>query len=149
MNRVSAPSTLSIDHLQVPLQTQSITASNCISRHFQFRPPSSHDHGLPVHLHSPRNTASKCIFEFTRSRPPSASPISLHYSLQVHLWVHSIMAPTGSPNSLHYTLQVRTIMASKFISILAQLRPPSTSLSSPDCGLQVHPYVPSMGVPKC
>jgi len=48
--------------------------------------------------------------------PPSSRPISLNHGLQCK-----------SPNSLDYSLQLCTIMASKFISNVARLWPPSIS----------------------
>ena len=74
-------------------------------------PPSSHDHGLQVHLQTRSITAPK----FAPSWPPSASPNSLDHGLQVNLQTHSITA-------------------SKCTSTHARLRPPS----SHDHGLQVH-----------
>ena len=112
MNRVSAPGALSIDRLQVLLQSRSITASK-------------------VYHQTHTITASK----FIRWWPP-ASPNTLNRGLEVHLWVHSISAskcisklarsrpPSVSPNSLNYAIHVRMIMASKFIAKLARSRPP-------------------------
>ena len=78
----------------------------------------SHSHGCEVtnrwieshHLVRYSSTTSKYLSNLNRSRPPSASPKSLDYSLPV-----------------------RPIMASKCISKLAQLQPPSLH----DHGLQV------------
>jgi len=66
-----------------------------------------------------RLTASKYSSNLARSWPPSASPNSLNYGLQVHLWVHSISV-------------------SKCVSTFARSRRPSASLSSLDRSLQVH-----------
>jgi len=49
------------------------------------------------------------------------------------------------PNTLDYGLQVRTIMASKFISELAQSRPPSVSPNSHNHSLQTR----SIAASKC
>jgi len=81
------------------LQTRSITASNCIYTLARLRPPSSHDHGLQVHLQTRSNTAYKCISKLARSQPPSVSP-NLH----------------------DYGLQVRTIKASECISKFTRTR---------------------------
>jgi len=60
-------SPISLDHsLQVHLQTRSVTASECISKLDQSRPPSASS-------------------EFTRSQPPSASLRSFDLRLQVDL----------------------------------------------------------------
>ena len=81
------PSTPLISHdfsLQVYLQTRSITASQgisevtitaskCISKLARLRPPSSHDHGLHLHLQTRSMTASRCISQLPRWRPPSTS----------------------------------------------------------------------------
>jgi len=90
-----------------------ISASKCISKLAQSRPPSaspnSLNHGLHVHLW------------VTRSRPPSASPNSLNHGLQVHLGVQ-----LGRGLQMH--LQTHSITASKCISILARSRLPSAPL---------------------
>jgi len=112
----------------VYLQTRSITPSKSISRLAPIWPPSSHDHGLQVHLQTPSITSSKFALswppsayletrthaasKFARSRPPSAYPNSLDHSLQVYP-------------------QTRKIRASMF----AQSRPQSPSLSSLDHGV--------------
>jgi len=67
------------------------------------------------------STASKYLSNLTRSRPVSVSP-----------------------NSLHYGLQVRTIMASKCISTLARLWPPSLHHHS----LQVHLHLARLRPPN-
>jgi len=80
-------------------------------------PPISRDHGLQVSLQTHSITAYKSSFESTLSRPPCASPHSLNYRLQVHLWVNSI---TASPHSLEPGLQVHlhtpSITACKYIN---------------------------------
>jgi len=79
-------------------------------------------------------TASKFAWLHT----PSASPYSVDHGLQVHLQTHSITPQSVSLNSLDYDLQVhlRTYLntASKCISKLTRLQPPS----SHDHGLQVN-----------
>jgi hypothetical protein len=45
----------------VHLQIHSITASECISKLARLRPPSSHDHGLQMHLQTRSIMASKYI----------------------------------------------------------------------------------------
>jgi len=121
-------------------------ASKCISTLARSQLPSTHSHGLKVH-----------ICKLAQSWPPSASPDSLDYGVQVHLQTHSITAskialswppsaylqiraitaskfkwswpPTATPHSLDGSLQVylhtRTIAASKF----ARSRPRSSALS--------------------
>jgi len=91
------------------------TASKYSSKLVRLGPPSSHDHGLQVHLQTRSITASKCISKLARLRPPRPSPNSLDYGRQVHL-------------------QTRLIMASKF----ARSWPPSASPLSLDHDLGVH-----------
>ena len=84
----STPAIL-LDHgLQVHLQTQSITAFQCISEFTQSRSPSASlswlESGLQVHLRVHSISASRCISEFTQFRPASASLNSLDHSRQVH-----------------------------------------------------------------
>jgi hypothetical protein len=119
--------------IQVNLQTSLITASKCISKLLQLRPPSSHDHGLQVH-----------ISILARSWPPSGSPNSFDRGVQVHIETSSITAskciselarsqpPGVSLHSPNYGLQVHTITASKCISKLVRSRPRKVSLSSLD-----------------
>ena len=115
-------------------RTRNMTASKCISIVSLLWPPSSHDHGLQVHICklawsrppsvSPNSLnhgipvrtimASKYIYTLTRSWPPSASPNSLNHSLQVYLWTRLITAskfawsrcPSASPNSHDHGLRV-------------------------------------------
>jgi len=91
----------------------SSTGSKYSSELARLRPPSSHNHGLQVHLQTRSITASKCISKLARLRPPSASPISLDHGLQV-------------------SVQIRLITASKCISKRAESWPRSVSLSSLD-----------------
>ena len=72
------------------------------------------------------STASKYWSNLARSWPPSASPNSLDPGLQVYLQTHSITA-------------------SKCITTLARLRPPSPQ----DHGLQVHLQTRSITASKC
>jgi len=93
------PSTppISLDHsLQVPLQTRSVTASECISKLDWSRPPSASS-------------------ELTRPWPPSASPNSLDPGLQVHLSVHSLSVSKCISNTLdqvHH--QGETVVVQRF-----------------------------------
>jgi len=103
----------------------------CISKLARLLPPSSHDHGLPVHHQTRSITISECISKFTRSWPPSISPNMPDFRLQMHLQARSITdsklprsrPPSASPNSLDYGLQVylqvRSISAFKCISKFA------------------------------
>ena len=80
-----------------------LTASKYSSKLTRLWPPSSHDHGIQVH-----------ISKLARSQPPSVSPNWLDYGLQLC----TIMAskciytlawswpPSASPNSLDHSLQV-------------------------------------------
>jgi len=106
-----------LDHgLQMHVQTRSITASNCISKLARLRPPSSHHHGLQVH-----------IFKLVLSRPPGASPNLLDHGLPVHL-------------------QTQSIMASNYISKHTWLWPPSASPYLSDHRLGVYLWVHSITV---
>ena len=106
------------------LNTRSITTSKWISKPARSRPPGvcpqSHDYSLQVC----NIMASKCI-----------SPNSHDHGLQVHLppclITASKIALSWPPSAY---LQTRTITASKCISTLTPLRPPS----SQDQGRQVH-----------
>jgi len=55
-------------------------------------PPTWHEHCLQVHHQTPSITDSKCLSEIPSSSHRSGSPKSLHYRVQVNLWVHSISA---------------------------------------------------------
>jgi len=83
------------------------------------------------------------------SMPSSASPNSLDYSLQVHLWVTKSRPPCASLNSLDYSIQVHlwvhSIITSTCICTLDQWRPPS----SHDHGLQVHPQTCLIAASMC
>ena len=119
MNRVSSPGAPSIDRLQVLVHSHLITASKCISKLAQSRPPSvsttSLDYGLQVRT----NKASKCISKVAQSRCRSASLSSLDHGLQVYL-----------PICLN--------TASKGISKLTRSRPRSISLSPLNLPFQAH-----------
>jgi hypothetical protein len=150
----SQPRNVSLTSHDYSLQVGTITASQCISELTRSRLPSSHDHGLQVHLQTCPIAASKYISQSTRSRPPGASLSSLDQGLPVHLQTHSIMAskciselhdlglqmhlPTHSITASKCISKFNSISASKCISKLARSRPPSTSPSSHDHGLQVH-----------
>jgi hypothetical protein len=103
----------------------------------------------PSRTTTSRLTASNFCSEFTPSWPPSGSPKSQDLTLQVYLQIRMIMdsrfkrsrpskfiakfgrlwAWSATPNSLYYSLQVHlrmhSIKASKCISKLARLCPPS------------------------
>ena len=133
--------------LDYGLQVRSIMPSKSISPH-------SLDHGLQVHLQIHSMMSSKCI-----------SPISLDYGLQVQL-MNRVSAP-GEPSIdclqvLFQTcsitasqfarswppsayLHIQLIAASKCISKVAQLRPPSLH----DHGLQVHLHTCLITASKC
>jgi len=121
-------------------------------------PPNSLNHGLQVCM----IMASNWISKLTQSWPGSASLSAHNRGLQTHSitaskfshsrhlkWI-SILAqslspsshdhglPSVLPNSLNHGLQVCMIMASNWISKLAQSRPRSASLSSLNPGLQTH-----------
>jgi len=124
------------------LQTRTITASKCIPKLTPLRPPSSHDHGLHVHLPTSSITASKCISKLAWLRPPS----SQDHGLQVHLQTCSITASNFAlswPPSAY--LQTRSITAPKCIPKLARLWPPS----SHNHGFQVHLPTRSITASKC
>ena len=97
--------------LQLNLQTSSITASMCISE--------LHDLGLQMHLQTCFIPASKCISEL------------LEFGIQIHLQPRSITASKCIS-------EFNSITACICISKLTPSRPPSTSPSSHDHGLQVH-----------
>jgi len=101
------------------------TSSKYSSKLAWLRPPSSHNHGLQVHLQTRSITASKCISKLAQSWPPSVCPNSLDYGLRSH-----------------------TIMVSKCIYKLAWSRYRSAFLSSLHHGLKVylqtHSITPSM-----
>jgi len=67
------------DGLQVHLQTSSIIASQCISKHVRLQPPSSHHHGFQVH-----------ISKLAQSWPLRVSPNLLNHVPGVYLWVHPL-----------------------------------------------------------
>jgi len=153
----------SLDHgLQAHLQSRSITASKLARSRPPSVSPNSLDYGLQVHLQTGSITASK----LARSWPPSAypqtrsitafkcisklarlQPSSSHdHGLQVDLQPRSITASEFArswPPSTY--LQTRSITASKCISKLARLQPPS----SHDHGLQVHLHTRLITASKC
>ena len=153
----------------VHLETSSITATKCISKLAQSGPPSASMSYMiiaskcisklarwqpPSASLSYTISASKRISKLAQSWPPSASlsstwslppsksPNSLNHGLQVHLWVHSIIASKWISYS-------NLTSASKCISKLSRSQPPCSSPSSHDHGLQVHLHVLSMGVSWC
>jgi len=127
--------------------------SKCISKPNRSRPPSLHDDGLQVHL------------GITRSRAPNASPNPLDHGLQLHLQPRSITAckciselqdgglqmhlQTPSITASKCICEFDLISASKFISKLARLQPPSASLSSLNHGLPVDLQTRSITSSKC
>jgi len=158
MKRLPAPGTPYIDRLQVLVQSRSITASKCISNLTWSWPPSSHNHGLqvhisklaqsqpPVHLQARSCTVSNCISKLAWLRPPSASPNSLDQGVQVHLQTCSITSCTCiskltqlRPPSAY--LQTRSVTPSNCISKYARLLPPSASSNLLDHGLGVYLWV--------
>ena len=94
--------------------------------------------------------ASKYSSKLRLSWPPSASPNSLYYSLQTSSITASKciskLARLRPPSAY---LQTRLITASKCISKLARSRPPNISPHSLNCGLQVHLQTRSITSPKC
>jgi len=123
---------LSIDRLQVLVQSRLITASKCISRLARLRPARSHDHWLQVD-----------ISRLARSRPPSVSPDLLDYVLPkcisklARSW--SRRASLSSlDRGLQVHLEICSITASKCISKVARSQPGSISLSSLDRHVQAH-----------
>jgi hypothetical protein len=90
------------------------------------------------------------ISKRVRLRPPSASPNSRNHGLQVLLGTRSIMtskfAPSWTPSAY---LKTRLIVASKCITKLARLHPPSASPDSHDHSLQVHLRAHSITALKC
>jgi len=120
-------------------QSDSIMASEFISKLARSRPPSASphllDHGLQVHLQTCSITAAKWISILAPLWPPIrtimaskfTSPNLLNHSLQV-----------VSPNLLDYGFQIGTIMGSKWVSKLARSWPGSVTLSSLDRQFLVH-----------
>jgi len=156
MDRVSSLSAPRIDRHQVDPQTHSITASKCISEfhhrgvqmHLQTRSITSskwiselHSLSLQMHLHTRWITAFKCISEFNLISASKCMSEFLDLGLQVHLETHSI---TGPSSSMSYSM-----FATKYISKLAQLRPPSASPNSIDHGFQGHLQNDSITASKC
>jgi hypothetical protein len=87
--------------------------------------PNSLDHGLQVCT----NIASKCISKLARLRPPSAS---LSYSITPSKGISKrarSRRPIASSNQHNHGLPVHMIIASKCISKLTPLWPPSAALS--------------------
>jgi hypothetical protein len=138
MNRVSSPSVPSIDHLQVLVQSRSITASNSIPELTRSPFPSV----CPKWLHSGLLVCiimiSKCISKIAWSRPASefedalqsASTNSLNYNLRVQFLVHSIRAST-------FTSKYTELVPENFISQDIRSRPRSVTLSSFELQIQM------------
>jgi len=85
----------------------------CITKLACLQHPSSHDHGLLVHLPTHSIMACKCVSKLARSWSRSAYLSSLDHGLQVYL-------------------QIRSITASKCISKLTRLPPSNASPYSLD-----------------
>jgi len=132
------------------------TGSKYSSKVAWLRPPSSHNHGLQVHLQTRSIMASKCISKLARSRPPSASPNSLAYGLQVHLETRLItpsqclckygrLLPTSaSPNWLDHGVEVylwvHSIVIFRHVSNCSQA-PPTASPDSLCVDGQLYRYI--------
>jgi len=145
----SRPPSASLSPLDLALQVH-----RCVT---QSRPPDASlnllEHHLQVHLW------------VTWSQPPNASPHQLNHGKQVHLWVkldlsfqvHICVARYQPPNaSWNRSItaskcnpEFNSISVTRFISKLAKMRPPSTSPSSCDHGLQLHLYVLSLSFSRC
>jgi len=94
------------------------TVSKYMSKLARLQPPSLHNHGLQVRLHSRSIRASEFISKFTWTRPSNLLDYSLQVRMimacQVHLQTRSITAskfprswpPNASPNLLNQGLQV-------------------------------------------
>jgi len=137
-------SPISLDHaLQVYIQTCSIMASKCISKHAPSWSPNVSPDSLDYGLLVPTIMVSKFISKLCWSRPPSAhqhcldvpvsklpqtygssvSPMVLDYGLQVYLQAHlisTIMFTTSwvlrtSPNSLAHDIRVHFFVHLMFI----------------------------------
>ena len=115
MNRVSSPGAPSIDRLQVLVQCRTIMASKCISKLARLRPPSSHDHGLQMHLQTRSITAFKCISEFTITASKCISTLA------------RLRPPSSHDHGLQLHPQTGSITASKCISEFTQSLSPSAS----------------------
>jgi len=124
IKRVSTPDALSIDCIQLLVQTRSIKAYN-----FALSRP------LSAYLQTRSITASKCISNLAQLWPPSASPNSLNYGLQVRtIMASKCISPKLLDHGLQAHLESCSIMESKCISKLAQIWPPGLHVH----GLQVH-----------
>jgi len=113
--------------LPLYLQTRLITTSKGISKLTWSWPTSSHPHGLQLHLQTPLITASNCLCKLARLWSPSSHNHPVHVHLQTHLITASKFTVSWSSSAY---LQTRTISASKCISKLVGLQPPSVSLNS-------------------
>jgi hypothetical protein len=95
-------------------------------------------------------TSSITAAKLTGSRPPSASPNSLDYTLQVRIIIASnCISPNSLDHSLQVYLQTPSLTASKPMSKLTPLRPPSASPYWLDHSLQVHLQHCSITASKC
>jgi len=139
MNRVLAPGVASIAHLQVLVQSRSVTASECIFKHSQlWHPtgaPNSLNYGLQVHTIK----ASKCTSKLARLWPPGAyvQARSIMASQCISKLTRSLH-PSSHELCLPVHLQTHTIMISERISNLSRLGPLSVSPDMFDYRLQVH-----------
>jgi len=127
-------------------QTCSIMASKCISNLTWLRSPSSHDHGLQVHLQTCSITASKAA----QLWPPSAN---LHIHSPVAYKCISKLArswpPSEYPHSVNYGFQVRRSVISQWISILPWSESWSVFQSSYDQGSQLYLRISLIAASKC
>jgi len=150
IKRVSAPGELSIDRLQVLVQSGSIMASKWIARLTRSRLRGVSPHSLdcsrqgytmmaynyivelvPFRLSRSHDHGLQVnISQLVRSWPLCVCPNGLDYGLQVA----TNMAPSASPNfvspNLGVDLKVHSITASKCITISTQLPPPCASPKS-------------------
>jgi len=125
--------------LDYGLHVRLITASKCLSKVAQLRPPISLNRGLQVHLQTRSITASKCIIKLARLRPAS----SHNHGHEVHISkLTQLRPPSVSPNSLDYGFHKR-------ISILPLSRSRSASPSPLNHGLLVYLQIRSTTTSKC
>jgi len=93
------------------------TASKYSSNLAQLRPPSSHHHGLQVHLQTRSITSSKCLFQLAWLRPPN----SLDHCVHVYLQTCMITASKFAWSRLQVHVQIHSITSSECISEFTHL----------------------------
>ena len=81
------------DGLQLYLPTHPIMATKHPSKFPGLQPPSSHNHGLQLHLETCMKTILEFISKSTWSWPPSVSPNTLDYYFQVYIQTRSTTTP--------------------------------------------------------